>query len=172
MEIIKGILLLLIVLSCFTLFSYKAPKGMEAMGALASAAIATFLVEAFQRNVGGDLLHFEFLGQVGDAAGSMWGVIAAALVALAMGVSPVFALRMSDSTAVLVLLTGCIAVYLMSFIVKKIETTVPDGLDLIATIVIVTPRVRILAVVADPLLNPTLLKIGSITSHTTDGNPI
>src|SRR5699024_12457652 len=81
------ILLLLIVLSCFTLFSYKAPKGMEAMGALASAAIATFLVEAFQRNVGGDLLHFEFLGQVGDAAGSMGGVIAAALVALAMGVS-------------------------------------------------------------------------------------
>src|SRR5699024_4002127 len=172
MEIIKGILLLLIVLSCFTLFSYKAPKGMEAMGALASAAIATFLVEAFQRNVGGDLLHFEFLGQVGDAAGSMGGVIAAALVALAMGVSPVYALMMGASTAGLGLLPGFIAGYLMSFIVKKIETKVPDGLDLIATIVIVTPLVRIIAVGADPLVDATLLNIGSIITHTTDASPI
>ena len=29
----------------FTLFTYKAPNGMRAMGALANAAIATFLVE-------------------------------------------------------------------------------------------------------------------------------
>src|SRR5699024_9720252 len=160
MEIIKGILLLLIVLSCFTLFSYKAPKGMEAMGALASAAIATILVEAFQRNVGGDLLHFEFLGQVGDAAGSMWGVISAELVALAIAASPVSASFMSASMAGLGLVAGFIAGYLMSVIVTKIETPVPDGLDLLATIRIVAPLVRILPVGADPLVDATLLNIG------------
>src|SRR5699024_3835304 len=61
---------------------------------------------------------------------------------------------------------------LMSFIVKKIETKVPDGLDLIATIVIVTPLVRIIAVGADPLVDATLLNIGSIIIHTTDASPI
>ena len=48
MEIVKGTVLLLIVLGFFSLFSYKAPNGMKAMGALASAAVAAFLVEAFQ----------------------------------------------------------------------------------------------------------------------------
>ena len=34
------------------------PKGMKAMGALANAAVATFLVEAFQRYVAGYVLAF------------------------------------------------------------------------------------------------------------------
>lgn len=172
MEIIKGIVLLLIVLAGFTLFSYKAPNGMKAMGALASAAIATFLVEAFQRYVGGDLLNIGFLGEVGDAAGSMGGVAAASLVALAMGVSPVYALMLGASSAGLGLLPGFIAGYLMSFVVKKIEEKVPDGLDLIVTIVVATPLVRLLAVYADPLVDATLLNIGGIITETTTANPI
>lgn len=172
MEIVKGTILLLIVLTFFTLFSYKAPKGMKAMGALASAAIATFLVEAFQRYVGGDLLNIQFLGEVGDAAGSMGGVAAAALVALAMGVSPVYALLLGVSCAGLGLLPGFIAGYLMSFIVKKIEEKVPDGLDLIVTIVVTAPLVRLLAVYADPLVDATLLNIGGIITQTTDASPI
>jgi len=172
MEILKGTVLLLIVLSCFTLFSYKAPRGMKAMGALASAAIATFLVEAFQRFVGGDLLHIEFLGDVGDAAGSMGGVAAAALVALAMGVSPVYALMLGVSCAGLGLLPGFIAGYLISFIVRFIEKKVPDGLDLIVTIVVATPLVRLLAVWVDPLVDATLLNIGGIITETTDASPI
>jgi len=172
MDILKGAILLLIVLSCFTLFSYKAPNGMKAMGALASAAIATFLVEAFQRFVGGDLLHIEFLGHVGDAAGSMGGVAAAALVALAMGVSPVYALMLGVSCAGLGLLPGFIAGYLISFVVRFIEKKVPDGLDLIVTIVIATPLVRLLAVGADPLVDATLLNIGGIITKTTNANPI
>ncbi|MEK7015032.1 hypothetical protein MKX77_04210 [Bacillus sp. FSL R9-9410] len=47
MEIIKGTILLLFVLSLFSLFSFKAPNGMKVMGALANAAVASFLVEAF-----------------------------------------------------------------------------------------------------------------------------
>ena len=45
----------------FTLFTYKAPNGMRAMGALANAAIATFLVEAFNKYVGGEVFGIKFL---------------------------------------------------------------------------------------------------------------
>ena len=44
MNILLGTALLLVVLALFTLFSYKAPQGMKAMGGLASAACASFLV--------------------------------------------------------------------------------------------------------------------------------
>ena len=54
-------------LSDFTLFTYKAPSGMRAMGALANAAIATFLVEAFNKYVGGEVFGIKFLEQLGDA---------------------------------------------------------------------------------------------------------
>ncbi|MGW9531081.1 hypothetical protein ACWHAM_25910 [Paenibacillus terrae] len=40
MQIIQGAALLLLVLFFFTLFSYKALKGIKTMGALASAACA------------------------------------------------------------------------------------------------------------------------------------
>ncbi len=60
-EILLGTGLLLLVLCCFTIFSYKAPYGMKAMGALANAACATFLVEAFNLSLLGDVLGMEFL---------------------------------------------------------------------------------------------------------------
>lgn len=142
------------------------------MGALASAAIATFLVEAFQRYVGGDLLNIAFLGELGDAAGDMGGVAAAALVALAMGVSPVYALMLGVSCAGLGLLPGFIAGYVISFVVRYIEKKVPDGLDLIVTIIVAAPLVRILAFYAEPLVDATLLNIGGIITETTDASPI
>ena len=172
MEIIKGIFLLLVVLGLFSLFSYKAPKGMKAMGALANAAVAAFLVEAFQRYVGGDLLKIEFLGEVGDAAGSMGGVAAAALVALAIGVSPVYALMMGVSVAGLGLLPGFIAGYLIAFLVKWIERKVPGGLDLIVTIIVAAPLVRLVAVWMQPVVDATLLNIGGIITETANSNPI
>ena len=172
MEIIKGTVLLLFVLSLFSLFSYKAPKGMKAMGALASAAVASFLVEAFQKYVGGDLINISFLGGVGDAAGSMGGVAAAALVALAMGVSPVYALMLGVSCAGLGLLPGFIAGYLVSFIVKKMEEKIPVGFDLIVIIIVATPLVRIVAVLVDPLVDATLLNIGGIITETANASPL
>ena len=42
MDILIGTLFLIVVLVLFTLFTYRAPNGMRAMGALANAAIATF----------------------------------------------------------------------------------------------------------------------------------
>ena len=54
----------------------RMPKGSLAMEGMANA---------------GDLLGFEFLGQVGEASGSMGGVAAAILVPIAMGVNPIYA---------------------------------------------------------------------------------
>jgi fructose-specific phosphotransferase system IIC component len=172
MEILKGTVLLLIVLAFFTLFSYKAPNGMKAMGALANAAVAAFLVEAFQKFVGGDLLKIEFLGEVGSAAGSMGGVAAAALVALAMGVSPVYALMLGVACAGMGLLPGFIAGYLVAFLVKIIEKKVPAGLDLIVTIIVAAPLVRLIAKYMSPVVDATLLNIGGIISETANSNPI
>ncbi|WP_153126876.1 PTS sugar transporter subunit IIC [Peribacillus tepidiphilus] len=172
MEILKGTALLLLVLGLFTLFSYKAPKGMKAMGALANAAVAAFLVEAFQRFVGGDLLKIEFLGEVGDAAGSMGGVAAAALVALAVGVSPVYALLLGVSCAGLGLLPGFFAGYAVAFLVKVIEKKVPAGLDLIVTIIVAAPLVRLIAEMITPVVKATLLNIGGIITQTANSNPI
>ncbi|MDR4458633.1 PTS sugar transporter subunit IIC, partial [Bacillus tropicus] len=75
----------------FTLFSYRAPYGIKAMGALDNEAIQSFLIEAFHRYIGGEMFHNDFLQSVGEASGSMSGVAAAILVALAIGVSPVYA---------------------------------------------------------------------------------
>lgn len=172
MEILKGTVLLLVVLGFFTLFSYKAPKGMKAMGALAAAACAAFLVEAFQLYVGGDLLGIKFLGEVGTAAGGMGGVAAAALVALAVGVSPVYALMLGVSCAGLGLLPGFIAGYLVAFLVKLIEKKVPGGLDLIVTIIVATPLVRLIAVGLKPVVDATLLNIGAIITETASSSPI
>ena len=43
MQILIGTILLLLVLGLFTLFSYKAPNGMKAMGVLSNTAYAVFL---------------------------------------------------------------------------------------------------------------------------------
>lgn len=172
MDIIKGTALLLFVLALFSLFSFKAPKGMKAMGALAGAAVAAFLVEAFQLYVGGDLLGIAFLGEVGEAAGGMGGVAAAALVALAVGVSPVYALLLGVSVAGLGLLPGFIAGYLVAFLVKQIEKKVPGGLDLIVIIIVCAPLVRFIAVSMKPIVDATLLNIGGIITETATSNPI
>ncbi|GGE67214.1 PTS sugar transporter subunit IIC [Priestia taiwanensis] len=172
MEILKGTLLLLLVLSLFSLFSFKAPNGMKAMGALANAAVASFLVEAFQLYVGGDLFGFEFLGEVGTSAGSLGGVAGATLVGLAMGVSPVYAMLMGASVAKFGLLPGFFAGYLVSFVIKQIVKRVPEGLDLIACIVIAAPLTRYIAQVTDPIIKGTLLQIGGILESASADSPI
>ena len=142
MELLKGTVLLLLVLAFFTGFSLKAPRGMKAMGALAGAATASFLVEAFQLYVGGDLLGIKFLGEVGASAGSMGGVAAAILVPLALGVSPVYAVLLGVVCGGMGIIPGFIAGYVMSFIIPKLEEKIPDGLDLIVIICLAAPLGR------------------------------
>ena len=121
MQIITSTALLLAVLALFSLFCYKAPYGMKAMGALASAACASFLVQAFHGALFGEQVHIEFLGSVGSATGSLSGVAAAILVSLALGVSPVYAVLVGLSVSGFGILPGFVAGYLTAFVVKFLE---------------------------------------------------
>lgn len=172
MDVIKGVVLLFVVLGGFSLFSMKAPKGMKAMGALAGAATASFLVEAFQLYVGGDLLGVEFLKGVGQAAGSMGGVAAGALVPIALGVNPTYAILIGVSVAGFGILPGFLAGYILSFVVPKIEKVVPQGLDLIFIICFIAPLARLIAAVSNPVVNSTLLNIGGILESASHTSPI
>ena len=170
-ELLKGTALLLLVLAGFTGFSLKAPRGMKAMGALASAATASFLVEAFQRYVGGDLFGIEFLGRVGDSAGGMGGVAAAILVPLALGVSPTYAVMMGAVMAKMGILPGFIAGYVMSFIIPKLEEKIPDGLDLIVIICLAAPLARGVAELVSPGVTFALSTIGDIIIAAQQASP-
>lgn len=172
MDVIKGVVLLFIVLGGFSLFSMKAPKGMKAMGALAGAATASFLVEAFQLYVGGDLLGIPFLGEVGKAAGSMGGVASAILVPLALGVNPTYAVLVGVSVAGFGILPGFLAGYILSFVIPKIEKKIPQGLDLIFVICFISPLARLIASVSNPIVNSTLLNIGGILESASHSSPV
>lgn len=172
MDILIGTGLLLLVLALFTLFSYKAPQGMKAMGALASAACASFLVEAFHAAFFGDVLKIGFLKEVGLANGSLSGVAAAILVPLALGVSPVYAVLVGLSCSGFGILPGFIAGYIMSFVVKYLEKKLPAGLDLIIIIIIAAPLSRLIGKGMTPLVNETLLNIGQILTSASNSNPI
>lgn len=172
MEILKGTVLLLIVLAGFSLFSLKMPKGMKAMGALAGAATASFLVEAFHFYVGGDLLKIEFLKGVGSAAGSMGGVAAAALVPIALGVNPTYAILVGVSVAGFGIIPGFLAGYILSFIIPKVESKVPQGLDLIVIICFIAPLSRVIASFSSPIVDKTLLNIGGILQSASTASPV
>ena len=172
MNIIFGTVLLLIVLGLFTLFSYKAPNGMKAMGALANAACASFLVEAFHDAFFGGVLNIGFLQGVGAANGSLGGVAAAILVPLALGVSPVYAVLVGLACSGFGILPGFIAGYLISYVIKFLEKRVPAGLDLIAIIIIAAPLSRLIASGMTPIVNSTLLKIGDVLLSSANSSPI
>lgn len=172
MDIIFGTVLLLVVLGLFTLFSYKAPNGMKAMRALANAACASFLVEAFHFAFFGEVLKIEFLQGVGNANGSLGGVAAAILVPLALGVSPVYAVLTGLACSGFGILPGFIAGYLVSYIVKYLEKKVPAGLDLIAIIIIAAPLSRLIATGMSPIVDSTLLRIGDVLLSSANSSPI
>ena len=172
MNIIFGTILLLIVLGLFTLFSYKAPNGMKAMGALTNAACASFLVEAFHDAFFGGVLNIGFLQGVGAANGSLGGVAAAILVPLALGVSPVYAVLVGLACSGFGILPGFIAGYLISYVIKFLEKKVPAGLDLIAIIIIAAPLSRLIASGMTPIVNSTLLKIGDVLLSSANSSPI
>ncbi|MGL5796928.1 MAG: PTS sugar transporter subunit IIC [Cetobacterium sp.] len=171
MELLKGSVLLFLVLAFFTGFSLKAPKGMKAMGALAGAATASFLVEAFQLYVGGDLLGIKFLGEVGASAGSMGGVAAAILVPLALGVSPVYAVMLGVVCGGMGIIPGFITGYIMSFIIPKLEEKIPDGLDLIVIICLAAPLGRGIAQFTSPGVTFALKSIGDIIIAAQSASP-
>ncbi|HER8235505.1 TPA: PTS fructose transporter subunit IIC [Streptococcus pyogenes] len=172
MDIIIGTSLLILVLAIFSLFNYKAPHGAKAMGALASAACASFLVEAFQDSFFGKVLGFQFLSEVGGANGSLSGVAAAILVAIAIGVSPGYAVLLGLSVSGTGIIPGFVAGYVVSFLIKWMEKNIPGGLDLISIIIVGAPLTRFLAQLITPVINSTLLTIGDILTSSANSNPI
>ncbi|EHI68900.1 PTS sugar transporter subunit IIC [Streptococcus ictaluri] len=172
MDIIIGTSLLILVLAIFTLFNYKAPYGAKAMGALASAACASFLVEAFQDSFFGKLLGFQFLSEVGGANGALSGVSAAILVAIAVGVTPGYAVLIGLAVSGTGIIPGFIAGYLVAFLVKWMEKNIPGGLDLISIIIVGAPLTRLIAQLLTPVINNTLLTIGDILTSSANSNPI
>lgn len=172
MSAIVGTLLLLVALSLFTIFNYKAPHGSKAMGALANAACASFLVEAFHTYFFGNVLNISFLGDVGASNGSLGGVAAGILVPLALGVSPVYAVLAGLSLAGMGILPGFIAGYLMAFVLKYMEKNIIDGLDLIIIILVGAPLTRLIGFLTTPVVDGTLLRIGEILDSAAGSSPI
>lgn len=172
MEQLTGILLLLLILIFFTLFTYYAPYGADVMGALAGAAIATFLVEALQRFVIGDIFGLEFFREAGLEAGLLSGVVVAFLVALTMKVNAQNAAIIAVSLGGLGLIPGLFAAYIVSFAVKFFEKKIQNGLDFILVVIIIVPLTRLIGMGITPLVDSSLLRIGSIIETATDASPL
>lgn len=168
MMFLKGIGALLLTLAGFSVFSLKFPKGSKAMGGLADAAVATFLVEAIFKYICGDFIGIAFLGEVGAAAGSMGGVASAALVGLAMGTNPVYAIASAAAVSGFGILPGFIAAYVLYFLLKRVHKLMPAGLDVIVCSLLAAGLGRGIAVFVDPAVNSIISVIGdSITIATT-----
>jgi hypothetical protein len=65
MDFFKGIGMLLLTLAAFSVFTLKFPKGDKAMGGLADAAVATFLVEAIFKYICGDFAGSSIFRKLG-----------------------------------------------------------------------------------------------------------
>ena len=168
MMFLKGIGALLLTLGGFSLFSLKLPKGDHAMNGLANAAVTTFLVEAIFKYICGDFAGISFLGEVGAMSGSMGGVASAALVGLAMGTNPVYALATAVAVSGAGILPGFIASYILHFVLKWLEKKIPTGLDIILCSLVAAGIGRGIALFIDPAVNVVISTIGdSITAATT-----
>ena len=106
------------------------------------------------------------------ANGSLGGVAAGILVPLALGVSPAYAVLVGLTVSGFGILPGFIAGYLISFVVKFLEKKVPAGLDLIVIILVAAPLTRGIAMVMDPVVNSTLLQIGTVLIQAQETSPI
>ena len=172
MDFLKGIGALLLTLAAFSVFSLKFPKGDKAMGGLADAAVATFLVEAIFKYICGDFAGIAFLGEVGAASGSMGAVAAAALVGLGMGMTPVFALSAAAAVAGFGILPGFIAAYVLFFIIRPIVKRLPAGLDVILGTLLAAGLARAIATLVDPFVNQLISIVGTSISVATEQSPL
>ena len=172
LTIISGVGLLLVTLAGFSLFSMKAPKGSEAMSGMANAAIASFLIEAVHSYITGDLMNIEFFKTVGATSGSLGGVAAAITVPIAMGGNPVFAVVAGLAVGGFGILPGFLAGYVIGLFSPIIEKKLPEGLNIIVGALAIAPLARIIAVLVDPAVNATLVKIGGTISAAADQSPI
>lgn len=167
-----GVSSLLAALAFFSLFSLKMPKGTVAMSGMASAAVATFLVEAIHKYISGGLLGLEFFGEVGGISGGMGGVAAAMLVPLSMGTNPVLAVAAGVSMSGYGILTGFIAGYVVGLLGPAIEKHLPLGLNIIVGSLLLAPLARYIGFLAAPGVNVLLTVVGGSITAATNQSPI
>lgn len=172
MLFLKGIGALFLTLVAFSLFSMKFPKGDKAMGGLADAAVATFLVEAIYKYICGDFIGIAFLGDVGAASGGMGAVASAALVGLSMGTNPVFAIASGAASSGCGILTGFLVAYVLYFVMQIIVRYLPDGVDVIFGTLIAAAIARGIAVIVDPAVNSVIAVVGEAITLATTQSPI
>lgn len=172
MMFLKGIGALLLTLAAFSVFSLKFPRGDKAMGGLADAAVATFLVEAIFKYICGDFVGITFLGEVGTASGGMGAVAAAGLVGLAMGTNPVFALAAAAAVSGYGILPGFIAAYILYFILKYTVKYLPSGLDVIVGTLLAAGAARAIAMFVDPFVTQVISTVGDSISIATNQSPV
>jgi len=172
MMFFKGIGALILTLAGFSLFTLKCPKGDKAMGGLADAAVATFLVEAIFKYICGDFVGIAFLGEVGTASGSMGAVAAAALTGLAMGTNPVYAIASAAAVAGFGILPGFIAAYFLHFVMKKTVRYLPAGLDVIVGALLAAGLGRAIATFVDPGVNAVISTVGDSIAIATEQSPV
>ena len=172
MMFVKGVGALILTLVVFSIFSMKCPKGDKAMSGLADAAVATFLVQAIFQYICGDFLGIEFLGTVGESAGAMGGVASAALVGIAMGTNPVYAVASAAAINGYGILPGFIAAYVIYFVIKRIDKWVPTGLDVILCSLIAAGMGRGIAMLVDPLVNSVITTVGEAITVATQQSPL
>ena len=172
MIFIKGITCLLLALALFSVFSMKAPKGSEAMSGLAGAAVTTFLVEALCGCIGGDLFNIQFMAEIGETAGSMGGVAAAALVPITMGANPVFGVAAAAVSAGHGILPGFIAGYAAYWLAVLIERYLPTGIDTIVGAILTAVAARFIVVESAPFVDKLLSVIGDSVMSATDQAPL
>ena len=172
MDFFKGIGALLLTLAAFSVFTMKCPKGDKAMGGLADAAVATFLVEAIFKYICGDFAGIAFLGEVGAASGGMGAVAACALVGISMGTTPMFAIASAAACAGFGILPGFIAAYVLHFILKKTVRYLPAGLDVIVGALAAAAIARGIAMYTEPAVNAVIGIVGTSIDVATTQSPI
>lgn len=172
MMFLKGVGALLLTIVCFSIFSMKFKKGDQAMGGLANAAVATFLMEAIFKYICGDFFGIGFLGEVGAVCGSMGGVASAALVGIAMGTNPVYALATAAAVSGLGILPGFIASYVLCFALKWLDKVLPTGLDIIVCSLFAAAAGRGIAVLVDPAINAVICTVGDAITAATTQSPL
>lgn len=172
MVFLKGIGCLLLALMIFSLFSMKAPKGDKAMSGLAGAAVATFLVEALFRYVGGDFFGITLLGTIGTTAGGMGGSAAAALVPLMMGANPIYAVVAGCAVQGFGILPGFIAGYAVYFLADLIDRKAPAGIDAIVGAISCALLSYVVASVTAPGVEKVIATIGGSILVATEQSPI
>ena len=172
MLFLKGIGALVLTLALFSLFSLKLPKGGRAMGGLADAAIATFLVEAICKYILGDFAGIPFFAAVGQSAGSLGAVAAAILVGLAMGTDPVSAAAGGMALAGFGILPGFFAGYLMHFIIAPLRKRLPDGVNVILCALLAAAGSYGIAYLIAPGIDKVIGMVGSAILAATEQSPL